>query len=182
MDKTTFDRMTRTRGTGATRRGVLGGLAASLGAAVAGAPAVAGALEAERRKKKRKKAKVCRRGQQVASVQVPASGATALSPVLRRGQRYRLRAVGAWTTNAQFGNDAFAAFPFANPNAPETVFQGVRLGLAVDGGSPDQWGSYNPNHIYERQVVGRGTRLSFRFTDPAPADNSGTLTVDILCA
>lgn len=44
MDKTTFDRITRTLGTGATRRGVLGGLAASLGAAVAGAPAVAGAL------------------------------------------------------------------------------------------------------------------------------------------
>lgn len=125
---------------------------------------------------------MCRRGQRVASVKVPASGATAVSPVLNRGQRYRLRAVGAWTTNAQFGNDAFAAFPFANPATHQKEFQGVRLGLAVDGSRPNRWGSYKPNHVYERLVSGRGNRLSFRFTDPAPADNSGTLTVDIFCA
>jgi hypothetical protein len=105
-----------------------------------------------------------------------------LTPTLKRGQRYQLRAIGFWSTNASFGNDAFAAFPFANPNAPETVFQGVRLGLSVDGSSPDQWGSYHLDHIYEREVTGEGAPLSLRFTDPLSADNTGTLTVEVSCA
>jgi hypothetical protein len=58
----------------------------------------------------------------------------------------------------------------------------VRLGLSVDGGSPDQWGSYTTTHVYERQVIGKGASLALRFTDPAPQDNSGSLLVDIFCA
>jgi hypothetical protein len=137
-------------------------------------------------KKKRKKAQpqmaqVCQPGAAIGSVSVPATGATVSTPVLAQGQRYRLRASGFWITNAITGNDAFAAFPFANPGAPGTTYQGVRLGLSVNGDSPDQWGSYTTTHIYERQVTGQGTALSLRYTDPIPADNSGSLIVDIYC-
>jgi hypothetical protein len=123
----------------------------------------------------------CTPGSSIGSVNVPATGATVTTPVLTAGQRYRLRASGFWVTNAQYGNDAFAAFPFANPNAPELTYNNVRLGLSVDGGSPDQWGSYNAGHVYEREVTGTGAALSLKFTDPETNDNSGSLTVEIFC-
>jgi hypothetical protein len=128
------------------------------------------------------KAQRCQPGKSFATISVPANGSTATSPNLQRGQSYRLRATGFWNTNAQFGNDAFAAFPFANPNAPELTFQGVRLGLSVNGGSPDQWGSYNSGHTYEQVITGQGQGATFRFTDPQTNDNSGSLTVTIECA
>ena len=53
--------------------------------------------------------------------------ATRSTPILEKGQRYRLRASG-WNTNATDGNDAVAAFAFATPNAPVTVAGGVRVG------------------------------------------------------
>jgi hypothetical protein len=143
----------------------------------------------KKKRKKRKKAQpvqqnvqTCPSGQQLPIVSVPSSGSTVRTPVLEAGQRYRLRASGFWNTNPQYGNDAFAAFPFANPNAPETTYENVRLGLAVDGGNPDQWGSYNAAHIYELQVIGQGAALSLRFTDPVPDDNSGSLLVEVFCA
>jgi hypothetical protein len=149
----------------------------------------------KKKRKKRKKAQpvqqneqneqngqACPSGQQLRIVSVPSSGSTVSTPVLAAGQRYRLRASSFWNTNPEYGNDAFAAFPFANPSAPETTYQNVRLGLSVDGGSPDQWGSYNAAHIYELQVTGQGAALSLRFTDPVPADNSGSLLVEIFCA
>ena len=138
-------------------------------------------------KKRKKKAQpqmeqVCQPGAVIGSVSVLATGATVNTPVLAQGQRYRLRASGFWSTNAVTGNDAFAAFAFATPSVPGTTYQGVRLGLSVNGDSPDQWGSYNTSHIYERQVTGQGAALSLRYTDPVPADNSGSLLVDIFCA
>jgi hypothetical protein len=136
----------------------------------------------QRKQKKQKAGQRCRTGKQFGSISVPASGASVSTPVLKKGQRYRLRASGFWNTNATHGNDAFAAFPFANPNAPVTTFEGARLGLSVDGDSPDQWGSYSAGHIYEREVIGQGAALSLRFTDPVPADNSGSLLVDVFCA
>src|SRR4051812_35520561 len=145
VDPMQFDGLATKVGEISSRRHVLkwlGGIGAAGLAAVAGHSGV----EAKKRKKnKKQKAKTCTPGSSVGSVTVPATGATVNTPNLIQGQRYRLRAVGFWSTNATFGNDAFAAFPFANPNAPETTFQGLRLGLSVNGGSPDQWGSYNPN-------------------------------------
>lgn len=138
--------------------------------------------DAKKRKNRKNKKKVCKPGKLFQTVSVPATGGAATTQALINGQRYRLRASGFWNTNAQFGNDAFAAFPFANPNAPELTFNGVRLGLSVDGGSPDQWGSYNAGHVYEREIIGQGASLSLRFTDPQTADNSGSLTVEIFCA
>jgi hypothetical protein len=166
-----------------SRRDVLRGLVGTgLGLAALRLPE---AIEARKKRKKRKKGnkgQTCQPGTSIGTVSVPASGAMASSPALVQGQRYRLRATGFWNTNATHGNDAFASFPINNPGAPVTVFQGVRLGLSVDGGSPDQWGSYNITHNYEREIVGQGAPLSLRYTDPATSDNSGSLTVNIVCA
>ncbi len=142
--------------------------------------------EAKRKGRKRGKGRgqqaVCQPGTQVGAVSVPATGATVNTPVLVAGQRYRLRASGFWNTNATDGNDAVAAFPFANPNAPVLTTGGVRVGLAVDGGSPDLWGSYSTTHLYEREIIGQGAALSLRYTDPIVTDNSGSLLVDVFCA
>lgn len=196
MKTVTFDGITRDLDQLSTRRGVFGLLGS---AAAVGAVAILGLSEsasAKRKgskggkKKRPKPAKpgqgqqqaVCQPGASAGSVLVPATGVAVATPVLTAGQRYRLRATGFWATNALHGNDAFAAFAFATPNTPVTTFQGVRLGLAVDGGSPDRWGSYNAGHVYEQEVVGQGIALSLRYTDPIPADNSGSVTVEIICA
>src|SRR5829696_291520 len=188
MKAPVFDAIARDLGEVSTRRNFvrfLGG-AAAMGAVVA----VAHAEPADAKRKKRKKkpkpqptqptpptAPVC----QNAAVSVPATGAKVSTPILIAGQRYRLRASGFWNTNATDGNDAAAAFPFANPNAPVTVAGGVRVGLSVDGGSPDFWGSYTTTHIYEREVIGQGKALSLHYVDPITADNSGSLLVDVFC-
>jgi hypothetical protein len=99
--------------------------------------------------------------------------------VFRIGRCYRLSAVGFWSTHLTYGQDAVAAFPKNNHNAPEFEYQGVRLGLSLDGGSPDEWGRYNPSHIYERRLVGEGVGLFLRNTDPVTADNSGSLFVEV---
>lgn len=188
MDSSRFEALTRCLSGGGTRRqmarllagGAVGGLSL-----VTGLGAVAekrGVGTGKRGKGKGKgKDKKCRRGKKLATISVPANGNIVSTPVLDRGQRYRLRASGFWSTNAQFGQDAAAAFPFTNPNAPQRFFQGVRLGLSVENGSPDQWGNYDTEHTYELKVTGLGSRLTLRNTDPGTADNSGTVTVEVLC-
>jgi hypothetical protein len=168
-----------------SRRDVTRGLKVTgLGLAALQLPGTGEARKQKKPKKpkKCKKKQTCQPGMLIGSVSVPASGDTVSTPVLAQGRRYLLRATSLWITNATYGNDAFAAFPFANPGAPITTLQGVRLGLSVDGGSPDQWGSYTTSHIYERVVTGQGTALSLRFTDPVTSDNSGSLLVDVICA
>jgi hypothetical protein len=165
-----------------------------------GLVAVAGhnAAEAKKGKKRHKKPRpqpqqqppppppppqqTCLPGTSVGSVNVPATGPAVNTPVLVQDQRYRLQAAGFGFTDARIGNDAFAAFSIINPNETLTTIEGIRLGLSVDGGSPDQWGSYNPNHTYEQQVTGTGTALSLRFTQLVTPDSSGSLTVDLFCA
>jgi hypothetical protein len=195
MNGPVFDAITRDMEEVSTRRGfvrLLGG-AAAIGAMVAvghAAPAVAKRNKKNRKRKKKGNATgntqtpqtTCQPGAQIGAVSVPATGATVSTPVLTQGQRYRLRASGFWSSNATNGQDAFADFPFANPNAPVTTFQGVRLGLSVDGGSADVWGSYNTNHVYEREVVGQGAALTLRCSDLIHTDNSGAVLVEVLCA
>ena len=158
-----------------------------------GAVAVVGrgeAAEAKRKGKKKGKGKgkgkgqqaICQPGTQIGAVSVPATGVGVNTPVLAAGQRYRLRASGFWASNATNGQDAFADFPFADPTKFTTTFEGVRLGLSVNGGSPDQWGSYNTGHVYEQVVVGQGAALSLRCSDKVHTDNSGSVLVEILCA
>jgi hypothetical protein len=162
-----------------TRRAVLRGIAAlGLGS---GALKHSESAQAKNRKK-RKKRKTCPRGKRIGAVAVPATGATVQTPVLRQGQRYRLRASGYWRTNATRGQDAFADFSIVAPGSHVKEFEGVRLGLAVDGDSPDLWGSYDPSHEYERVVTGQGDALSLRCSDAIYDDNTGAVFVEVLCA
>jgi hypothetical protein len=182
-----LDRManvTNSLNTRPSRRDLMRGLMATgLGLA---APRLPEAAEARKKRKKRKKKQndvvTCPPGTSIDSVRVPANGGGVRSAVLAQGQRYYLRASGFWYTNATHGNDAFAAFRLGIDGAPITTYQGVRLGLSVDGGSPDEWGSYHVTHNYEREVVGQGKTLLLKYTDPVTTDNTGSLTVDIVCA
>lgn len=188
MQESGFDAIARDMGAVSTRRTFVRLLG---GATVMGVVAVVGAGErADARRKRGKKSKgrgkgqpqeVCRRGIQFGAVSVPATGASVKTPVLVAGQRYRLRASGFWSSNATHGSDAFADFEFANPAAIVTTFEGVRLGLSVDGGNVDGWGSYTTNHVYEREVVGQGVALSLRCSDVIHTDNSGSVLVEVLC-
>ena len=189
MKAPVFDTIARDLGTVSTRRSfvrLLGG-AAAMGAVVA--VAQADPADAKRRRKRnKKKARPRRPRRRSARRHAGWRGECAghrgegQHPVLVAGQRYRLRASGFWNTNATDGNDAVAAFAFATPNAPVTVAGGVRVGLAVDDGSPDLWGSYTTTHLYEMTVTGQGKALSLHYVDPITADNSGSLLVDVFCA
>lgn len=166
-----------------SRRAAMHGLAA-LGLGL-GTARLADPATAKKRKKKRKKGKprvACRPGQIVDVVDVPGTGAGIITAVLKQGQRYRLRASGFWRSNATHGQDAFADFELANPTKTVTKFNGVRLGLAVDGNSPDQWGSYSTTHVYERVLIGEGKGLEMVCNDVVHADNAGTLRVEVICA
>src|SRR5262245_42920270 len=158
---------------------MLGGIGA------AGLVAVAGRNVADAKKKSKgnkQKGKTCTPGKSLGSVTVPANGTAVLTPVLKKGQNFRLRATGFWSSNATHGQDAFADFELADPSKVVTTFQGTRLGLAVNGGNIDGWGSYNTNHTYERIVPGQGTSVSLAMSDVVFTDNSGSVTVDIFCA
>ncbi|HEU5430158.1 MAG TPA: hypothetical protein VFU81_00765 [Thermomicrobiales bacterium] len=179
MDARRFDDILAALGRSASRRRALALLG---GAALGGVVRRADVGAAARRKHNHRKPQTCRPGKRLAFVVVPPGGEAVVTPPLLKGQRYNLRATGFWLTNATFGNDAAAAFPLDDPFSPEFTFEGVRLGLAVDGRSPDQWGSYNTGHEYQLQVTGRGRPLTLRFTDPHPQDNSSTVEVEITCA
>ena len=175
-------RFTRLLRQSASRRHILRGLTALGFSTVLRPPDAAQARKGKKKPKKRKPGTVCPSGQLVGSVAVPGTGAPVLTPLLRQGQRYRLRASGFWRSNATHGQDAFADFPLANPTSHTTDFEGVRLGLAVDSGSPDLWGSYTPNHEYERVVTGQGGALALRCNDAIHLDNSGAVFVEVFCA
>ncbi len=176
MDPARFDRLAAALHGASTRRHALRLLAA----AAAGLAATAGLGVAEAKKKP----KTCRRGKRPATVRVPASGATATTPVLRRGQRYRLRASGVVATNAVAGQDAEFGFLLATPGDPNTlidVFEGLDVGISIDGKAPN-WGPYNLAHTYETTVVGHGRAVTLQLLDTQHSDNSGSLTVEVFCA
>lgn len=165
-----------------SRRDALrGALGATLGLAVLQQPE-SGEAKKRKKRKKQKTAQTCQPGTPVGSVRVPATGASVSTPVLAVGQRYRVQATGYWNTNAFYGADAFASFKFATPTETATSYQDVRTGLSVNGGSPDEWGNYHLTHNYEREIVGQGVPLTLRYTDPVTSDNSGSLTVNVICA
>ena len=192
MQAPVFDAIARDMGEGSTRRNfvrLLGG-AAAMGAVAVVSRGESVEAKRKRNKKNRKRKKngnqqtpqTCQVGTQVGAVSVPATGTTVNTPVLTQGQRYRLRASGFWNSNATHGQDAFADFEVATPTTFVTTFQGVRLGLAVDGGSADVWGSYTTSHVYEQVVVGQGRALALGMTDLVFTDNSGSVLVEVLCA
>ena len=198
MQESGFESITRDLGAVSTRRRIvrlLGGAAAMGTIAAVGRGEVAEAKRKGGKKGGKKKGKrqeqgntngqtptaICQAGTQVGAVSVPGTGVTVTTPVLQQGQRYRLRASGFWSSNATHVQDAFADFAFADPTTPVTTFEGVRLGLSVDGGSADFWGSYNTGHVYEREVVGQGVALSLRCSDKVFTDNSGSVLVEVRC-
>ena len=182
MDEHQFTVLTRSSSNRPSRRAVLRGLAAAGCGLGAMRLAEDVAAKSKKKRKKRKPPRTCQAGEQIGATVVPGSGAAVTTRVLEQGQRYRLRASGFWSSNATHGQDAFADFPFADPNDPVTTHEGVRLGLSVDGGSPSQWGNYNKFHVYEREVTGQGATLQLRCNDDVHADNSGAVLVEILCA
>ena len=194
MKAPVFDEIARDLGEVSTRRNVLrllGGAAAMSAVAVVSRGESVEAKGKRNKRNKRKNRKkngnqqtpqTCQVGTQVGAVSVPATGTTVNTPVLTQGQRYRLRASGFWNSNATHGQDAFADFEVATPTTFVTTFQGVRLGLAVDGGSADVWGSYTTSHVYEQVVVGQGRALALGMTDLVFTDNSGSVLVEVLCA
>jgi hypothetical protein len=151
-------------------------LGGAVALAAAGRFASAGAAKDDAPRKKDKR---CGSPKLIDTIWVPAIGPGVLTPTFRKGRRYRLRAVGFWTTNKTHGQDAFAAFPFSNHNAPVLSYQGTRLGLGIDNDGPDQWGAYNPNHVYERYLVGSGVGYVIYNTDPDKSDNSGSVFVEV---
>jgi hypothetical protein len=163
-----------------SRRQMLHRLAGvALGLGVTRSP---GTVEAKKnRRKKRKRQEACSRGERVAGVVVPGTGGTVQTPALTQGQRYRVRASGYWRSNATRGQDAFADFSIVTPSSYATEFEGVRLGLAFDGDSPDLWGSYTTSHEYERVVTGRGTAVPLSCIDKVHDDNTGAVFVEIFC-
>ena len=195
MDQNHITTLTRSLSNRPSRRDALRGLVvAGFGL---GALRLSNPVEAKNKKKRNKRKNqqdqqtpqtpqtppaICQSGTQVGAVSVPATGTSVNTPVLTAGQRYRLRASGFWSSNATHGQDAFADFEFANPAAFVTTFEGVRLGLAIDGGSADVWGSYSTGHVYEREVTGQGAALALRCSDKVHTDNSGSVLVEVLCA
>ena len=112
---------------------------------------------------------------------MPSNGTEITTPVLERGQRYTLRASGFWSTNGSYFNDAAAAFHAADPRDVHLFHNGVRLGLSVDGGSPDVWGTYALSHEYTTAVTGQGREVSLRMQDSVYTDNARLLNLEVIC-
>jgi hypothetical protein len=182
MEHHQFDVLTRSISRHSSRRDVLRGLVAGCGL---GMPQLAETVTAKKKKRKKRKPQQpqprCSPGEQLDAIGVPGTGEGVLTRILAEGQGYRLRASGFWNSNATHGQDAFADFELANPDNSVTDFEGVRLGLSINGGSPDQWGSYHTNHVYERIVTGQGMALSLKCSDKVFTDNSGEVLVEVFC-
>lgn len=166
------------------RRTVVRSLAGAILALAGGGVATADARKKRPKKERprRKPGKKCRRGRVLANLAVPADGSEISTPVLRKGQRYTLRASGFWSTNGTYNNDAVAAFLVADPSQVAFTDLGVRLGLSVDGRSPDIWGAYTQGHEYTTSLAGQGRRMSLRMQDSDYADNGRLLNVEVICA
>lgn len=170
------------------RRAATRGLVASLLALAGGGAAVAEAKKKKRKKRKKrsgnaqgKSRQTCRPGSRVAFLSVPSDGTEIITPALARGQRYTLRASGFWSTNGDYFNDAAAAFHAADPRDVHLFHNGVRLGLSVDGDSPDLWGQYSFSHEYTTSVTGQGRGLALRMQDSVYTDNARLLNLEVVC-
>jgi hypothetical protein len=204
-----IDTMARTLATPQSRRGLLkllGAATLSAGLGLTGHTATA-----KRRKKGRKGKKgagsgstgsrsgsqsqqpprqMCQVGQWMGGGAVPNNGDVFTTPVLARGQRYRLVVSDSVLTGFYFGSphaiDASHAFDVTYEQYGYRSWNGEYVGLSIDGRQPN-WGSYERSHVYEKIVTGEGRALELRFIDwnemfYGYADNEGTLKVDIFCA
>jgi hypothetical protein len=103
--------------------------------------------------------------------------------VLQQGVRYRLRASGmAYVALQTFGDAEYYNF---NNGPPIDGAVGIDVGLAVNDSTIDatrtpRWGAYSDTHVYEVEWTGDGASIVAQFHDGNTANNSGTLTLEIL--
>lgn len=202
-EDTRFDRTVRAISSGGSRRAVVRGLAAGLIAAAGGGISM-DTLAGKNKKKKRKKAKkqtpaqtptptppptptpnplpeFCPRGTSLGTISVPSDGRVVYTPILPKGQGYILEAYGYWSTGGEYMMDAFAAFRWHDERYPLLYHNGVRLGLAINGESPDLWGPYTQSHRYDFIVIGKDAPVSLQMLDSDFSDNGRDLYVEVLC-
>ena len=118
---------------------------------------------------------------------VGGNGAIVATPVLTQGQAYLFQASGSAALSSVFGFDAEYIFANATPSTGTDVDSGIDAGLSIDDPTVDndktpKWGAYNPNHVYETRVIGKGAPAQLRLHDGDYSDNSGSILVTITCA
>ena len=198
-EDTAFNHTVKAFASGGSRRAVVRGLAAGLLAAVSGG--VASDTLAKKRKRKRKKGTpksqptpdpkpqiVCSEVTSIAFINVPSDGSIVETPVLKKGQIYHLRAEGWWAQGGEYANDAYARYRY-HADAEYNLYEnGVRLGISVNGQSPDLWGNsadpdenYKLNHRYTMALVGKDAPATLRVQDSNYNDNSRDLYVEVFC-
>jgi hypothetical protein len=124
----------------------------------------------------------------IALINVPSNGNIVETPVLKKGQIYHLRAEGWWAQGGEYANDAYARYRY-HADAEYNLYEnGVRLGISVNGQSPDLWGSsadpdenYELNHRYTMALVGKDGPATLRVQDSNYNDNSRDLYVEVVC-
>lgn len=122
----------------------------------------------------------------VETLTVPANGVQVTSTLaLDAGVTYRLRASGTWVIQNNIGNGTRADAEWWNFEDLQDGVIGVDVGLAINDTSNDairtpKWGPYNPSHVYEVDWVGDGQPIVAMMHDGNYANNTGSLTLDIL--
>jgi hypothetical protein len=194
-EDTPIDRTAKALASGASRRSVLRGLAAAL-AATAGGGIASSALAKKKRQKKRNKPaptptpdprpqSACSEVTTIAFVSARADGSVVETPVLKKGQIYHLRADGWWGEGGEYATDAYARFRFKAPSEHTLFDGGVRVGLSVNGNSPDLWSNkldgYDQSHRYTMAIVGKDAPATLKMIDSDYSDNHRELTVEVVC-
>jgi hypothetical protein len=200
VEDTTCDDTDRMVATGASRRTALRSLAAGL-LALAGGAIATDSLAKKRKRKRKKKGtpkpqptpdprpqSACSEVTSIAFINVPSDGSIVETPVLKKGQIYHLRAEGWWAQGGEYANDAYARYRY-HADAEYNLYEnGVRLGISVNGQSPDLWGhsadpdeNYKLSHRYTMALVGKDAPATLRVQDSNYNDNSRDLYVDVVC-
>jgi hypothetical protein len=186
----------------ASRRTIVHGLATGLMVAAGGG--IASDTLARKRRKKKKGNKnrrnqptptpdpgprsACSEVTSIALINVPSDGSIVETPALEQGQIYHLRAKGWWAQGGEYANDAYARYRYHAENEYNLSENGVRLGISVNGQSPDLWGpsanpaeNYNLGHSYTMALVGRNAPVTLRVQDSNYNDNDRDLYVEVVC-
>ena len=186
MNGEQIERLAQTLAARPNRRGVVRALGAML-LTGAGVGSLAGADAAARRRKRRAKkqnADRCQPGDVLQRLRVPGDGSVVETKALREGEKYRLRVTG-YVEDEEWGLDGEYYFIRAEPDdlaqVYDACFDGTPVGLAVTGATVNHWGDYDEEHEYERKVTGQGQPLSLRVSDCRYDENTGYLTIELLC-
>ncbi len=99
---------------------------------------------------------------------------------------YRLRMSGSCTIGGGGSVQADAEyFNFASPQDATTGMGAFDVGVGIDDTvvdlvKPPDWGAYTATHIYEVEFPGTGATITAKFYDGNYANNSGSLTLEVL--